>query len=176
MNLRKCRKIADVIYLRNTLSVYFREFRAIRLTYERRIINVSQPHPMAYARVCRSRWQPPKVTWQAGSAVRVGAGLPFSQSTTWPLDPARFHRGIETWTVVGGEIPSSIDRRARHAGMPIASLSLRAANCATRSCVMNHTYAHHKDPRSLRRTILPLRTILLGRRSRSWSLENFHRQ
>ena len=120
-----------VIYLRVSFDAFLHAIRSMR---NYRSIGVySQRHPMAYTLACgerrRSRGQPPKVTWQAGSAVRVGAGLPFSQSTAWPFDPARFHRGIETWTVVGCEIPSSIDRRARHADMPISSLSLCEADC-----------------------------------------------
>lgn len=154
MNLRKCRKIRLRVPFDVFLGISCDSIDARRGLPTSR--NRIQWRTLACVERRRSRGQPPKVTWQAGSAVRVGAGLPFSQSTAaWPLDPARFHRGIETWTVVGGEIPSSIDRRARHAGMPISSLSLRAADRATRACVMNHACAHHEDPRILRRATLP---------------------
>lgn len=102
-----------------------------------------------------------------GSAVRVGAGLPFSQSTAWPLDPARFHRGIET--VVGSEIyrPRSINAR----DTPISSQLTRGRLCYS---ILRDESSSVRITQILGRARLPPFPIRESRKSSPSTLAEIH--
>lgn len=85
---------------------------------------------MAYARVRRTTQKPRTTESHVAGRFRGASRCrpTFSQSTAaWPLDPARFHRGIETWTVVGGD--TVLDLATRAARRHILSQLTRGRLC-----------------------------------------------
>lgn len=102
-------------------------------------------HPMAHAPVYRTtqkprRAQPPKVTWQAGSVVRVGAGftvltIDSLAARPGPISPRNRDGG--RWSVARYR-PRSIDARGTRACRYILSQLTRGRLCYAILRVMNH--------------------------------------